>query len=69
MTQMEPWVRQIIKILEDLQVWISRMEDEDRHQAISNALHVFKNGKGFLTNGLPTKIVFFGELHDRDAGK
>jgi hypothetical protein len=62
MTQMEPWVRQIVKMLEDL-------ADEDRQQAISNALHVFKNGKGFLTNGPPTKIVFFGELHDRDAGE
>lgn len=59
---MEPWVKQIIELLEDI-------EDDAHQEAIANALHVFKHGKGFLTNGPPSKIVFFGELHDRDAGK
>lgn len=59
---MEPWVKQIIELLEGI-------DDDKGQQAIVHALHVFKHGKGFLTNGPPSRVVFFGELHDRDAGK
>jgi hypothetical protein len=59
---METWVKQIIKILEK-----TKAKSASDKAAIENALHVFKYGKGWLTNDMPSKIFFWSDFHDRNA--
>lgn len=49
------WLKEIIFILERM---------NPRTKAIENAIHVFKYGKGWLTDDLPSKIFFFTDFYE-----
>lgn len=61
---MEKWVENIIEILNQIEP-----KNKAEKEAISNALHVFTYGNGWLAQGAIVKIFFFNDFYDNDAIK
>lgn len=59
------WVYRIIKILQIIRPFLS----SEYKKSVDNALHIFKYGKGWLTDDLVVKIFFFEDFYDSNAGK
>lgn len=58
------WENRIINILENL--IIENKINEQELISIKNAIKVFKDGKGYLTNKQPIQIFFFSDLDNDD---
>ena len=59
----EIWISDIIDTLE------KTLEDlEAKTKAVKNAIHVFKTGQGWLTDDMPKKIFFWGDLNGNNDG-
>lgn len=61
---MESWVSEILSILSNIET-----DSHSESKAIENAIHVFKYGNGWLTDGPIKKIFFFSDFNDSDAVK